>query len=380
VINIAILTDSFIGATGGSEKHIKDLVNGLHSSEFTIDIIQLSKENFIPHESGTSEKNISFHHIPVNRVYGFSGIKALFSITKLVKQKKIQIILSFHEMSDILNALIPTKVAKLSSRRDMGFQRNKVLEKVIRYVNRYFDSILCPSKAVQQKVLSENVKKDKTFLLYNGINSDSFTTTLEQSADKKCALFNELKIQKKDINIVTIGNLNTWKGHKYLIDAIKIINSNGITSQLVIFGDGELRKILEQQIKDLKLEGNVHLKGYLPNARDYLSAFDLMALPSLTEGLSNALLEGAASGLPLIATNVGGNPEVVKNDINGILVLAEDANALAKGILQYLPNTEKHKQASKASREIIETDFSLKYMYAQYNSLFKKLTNKNNYD
>lgn len=380
MIKIAILTDSFVGGKGGSEKHIKDLLSGLDPQKYSIDIVQLTCKPDLPFPSGTNSDNLSYHHIPVKKVYGLSGIGALLTISQLIRKKKIQLVLSFHEMSDILNAFLPVKVIKLSSRRDMGFKRNNTLEKIIRFINKRFLMILCPSKAVQNKVLSEGISREKTFLLYNGIASESFTTAFELPTEKKIKLTSELGLDKDQVKLITIGNLNPWKGHKFLIDAIHIMKQEGTNCQLVIFGDGPALATLKSQIDELNLEESVFLKGYCANVKDYLPAFDLMALPSITEGLSNALLESAATGLPLIATDVGGNPEVVKNGINGQLVPAENAIALAKALTSYFPSTTHYADAAKASRTLAEDNFSLNKMLQTYNALFERLSGQTNND
>ncbi|WP_281560885.1 glycosyltransferase [Thalassomonas sp. RHCl1] len=380
MIKIVILTDSFVGAKGGSEKHIKDLVSGLDKDKYRIDIIQLSNTEQIPFPSGTCDANLSYHHFPVKKVYGLSGFKTLFAISKLIREKGIQIVLSFHEMSDILNALLPVKVIKLSSRRDMGFKRNQTLEKMIRFINRNFLLVLCPSKAVQQKVLSEGIPKEKTLLLYNGIDSETFTQALEQPKEEKARLISELGLKEDKVKLVTIGNLNPWKGQRFLVDAVGIMNERGANCQLVLFGEGDNFDDLAQQVKSLKLEDDVFLKGYCGNVKEYLPAFDLMALPSVTEGLSNALLESAASGLPLIATDVGGNPEVVQNGINGELVPAEDPEALARALMNYLPSSPGYTEAARASRALVEQQFSLKNMLQTYTGLFERLTGQENRD
>jgi glycosyltransferase involved in cell wall biosynthesis len=373
-----IITDSFVGAAGGSEKHIKDLLQGLSKTEYQIDVVQLSNTQQIPFPLGTKLDNITYHHFPVKRVYGLSGLSALKKVTRLIKSKQVDITVSFHEMSDILNAFIPSSCIKLSSRRDMGFKRNNLLEKIIRYVNQKFTYILCPSVAVQNKVLSEGLNLDTTYLLYNGIDSVQFSTIQKQNTEQRVVRLTELGFIPGDINIICIGNLNEWKGHQYLIEAIAKVDD--INCQLVIFGEGSSRPLLEQQIIDLKLENKVHLYGYSTKVKRYLSSFDLMILPSLTEGLSNALLESAASGLPLIATNVGGNPEVITDKLNGRLVEASNAQAIADVIPHFLPSNTNYQQASLASRKIAEDKFSLNVMLTNYHVLFTKLLENKKHD
>jgi glycosyltransferase involved in cell wall biosynthesis len=371
VIKILILTDSFIGGAGGSEKHIKDLLQDLSKVEYQVDIVQLSNTLRIPFPEGTKLENRTYHHIPVKRVYGITGLLALKKLTHLVKSKQIDITLSFHEMSDILNALIPNRCIKLSSRRDMGFKRNSLLEQVIRFVNKKFTYILCPSIAVQNKVLSEGVSLDKTYLLYNGIDCNKFPTIQSHNLEQRSALLSEIGITPGDINIICIGNLNEWKGHKYLIEALSKVRD--INCQLVLFGDGATRSVLEQQVAELNLENNVHFYGYSTEVKRYISAFDLMVLPSLTEGLSNALLEGVASGLPLIATSVGGNPEVIQDNTNGQLVEPSNASSIADAIPLFSPSRVNYQQISLASRKIAEDKFSLAAMLENYHLLFTKL-------
>lgn len=366
-----LITDSFAGATGGSEKHIKDLIEGLPKNNYQISVVQLSNTAKIPFPSGTICDNTRYYHFPVKRVYGLSGLKAFKKLKQIIHNDKIDITLSFHEMSDIINALLPSVSIKLSSRRDMGFKRNKLLESMILYANKSYTRVLCPSIAVQNKVLSEGVAKEKTHLLYNGIDSGQFKTIQEYNLESRHELLSELGITPTDVNIICIGNLHEWKGHKYLIDAMAQIPK--VSYNLVIFGEGTSRGDLEKQINSLQLNDSIHLPGYCTNIKRYLCAFDLMILPSLTEGLSNALLESAVSGIPLIATNVGGNPEVIENNHNGRLVEAENATQIAQAITEFLPDSKKYQQASIASRQIAEDKFSLVAMLNNYQELFHSL-------
>ena len=368
VIKIAIITDSYFSGKGGSEKHIRDLIAGLNSKDFHFDIIQLTNRLDIQNITDCSNTNVKLHHLPVKRVYGYSGLKAAYKIYKILNKENISISLSFHEMSDILNAITPHKAKKLSSRRDTGFKRSFVIKRIIQLLNYKFEVILCPSKAVKHQVVLEGVNEKSIQVLYNGIDCNKFVNSATKSQSEKNKALQKLDIYhiSSHINLVSIGNLNTWKGHEYLIEAVHNLKQKGIACQLAIFGDGPSRNKLADQIKHLKLEDAVHLQGYQDNAGRYISDFDLMVLPSLTEGLSNALLESAASAIPIISTSVGGNPEITIDGVNGTLVNPKDSEAIAQAIAEYLPGSDNHKKASIASRALAESNFSIQTMITSY--------------
>ena len=122
--------------------------------------------------------------------------------------------------------------------------------------------------------------------------------------------------------IIFVGALRPVKGVRYLIEAMKVIIDENRTTKLFIIGDGVERESLERLVEKLGLGDHVNFIGKVPNERvpEYMIASDVFVLPSLSEGFPVTILEAMASGLPIVATNVGGLPEIIKENENGFLV------------------------------------------------------------
>src|SRR5258708_37148858 len=131
---------------------------------------------------------------------------------------------------------------------------------------------------------------------------------------------------------VAVGALEPRKGHRYLIEAIVALARSGIALKCLIAGDGSIRSDLDREISALGCAGRVTMLGRLDDPRELLWAADIFAMPSLKEGLGVAALEAMASGVPAIASAVGGLREVVEHDRTGILVEPARADELGAAI------------------------------------------------
>jgi glycosyltransferase involved in cell wall biosynthesis len=198
-----------------------------------------------------------------------------------------------------------------------------------RIANKLSNVITCNSRAVGlDTVRRDGVAPTKMALIRNGVVFDAF----DQVADVE-GLREELGLDAGAIGIVTVGNLIPYKGHDDLLDAIAMLRSAARKYKVFVVGrDDGIGDELKRKARELGLDGKVVFLGARNDVPRLLAAMDLFLLPSHEEGSSNALLEAMASGLPIIATNVGGNAEALDNGRYGILVPAHDPPALAGAI------------------------------------------------
>ncbi|MDE2079328.1 MAG: glycosyltransferase [Patescibacteria group bacterium] len=173
----------------------------------------------------------------------------------------------------------------------------------------------------------------KTVMIHNGIETPQFLPRSEARAKLGIA-------ENAPFIIGTIAELHRNKGIDILIDALPQVAH----ALLVIVGDGEERAALETRVTRLQLEERVEFAGFVPDASSLLKAFDLFVLPSRTEALGYVLLEAGAAGMPVVASTVGGIPEVIEDGLSGALFPAYDADALAETLntLMASPGTRAH--------------------------------------
>ena len=191
---------------------------------------------------------------------------------------------------------------------------------------------------------------DKTIL-----NSPRFLRDL--GYDSVCACLHPPNDPEKP-TIVAVGRLSKEKAFDILIRAFDDLLETGLDATLVIAGDGPERDALHQLIKSLGREGSVQLTGQVADPRTVYAAADVFALSSLSEGLPNSLLEAMACGVPVVATTVGAVPNVVTDDINGLLVEPGETAPLALALARLLSNSALQDQLATNGRSTIEQRFS----------------------
>jgi glycosyltransferase involved in cell wall biosynthesis len=203
--------------------------------------------------------------------------------------------------------------------------------------------------AAKVMVLTEDMKTELKKIYYgeilvipNGIELENYKNLSKYrftKSDKKIILF--------------IGTLSPVKGLRYLIRAIEIIHAEMENTILMIIGDGEERKFLEEIVIKLHLENVVIFQGRIPNedVPKYMVQGDIFVLPSLSEGFPNVILEAMAVGLPIVSTNVNGLSEIIKNNENGYLVEPRNPQQLAEKVLMILKNPMQSKTISRNNIE-----------------------------
>ncbi len=165
-------------------------------------------------------------------------------------------------------------------------------------------------------------------VIYNGI--DTTTAVPEPKAQWR----RDFQFTEQDFIIGTVGNLRAIKGHRYLIEAMPAILQKQPTAQLVLIGQGPEEKNLNALAQKLKVTDKVRFLGYRKDARQMIEMFDIFVLPSLSEGFPNVLLEAMLARVPIVATRVGGVPEIIEDAQSGLLVQPEEADDLARAVIR----------------------------------------------
>lgn len=209
---------------------------------------------------------------------------------------------------------------------------------------------------------------DKVSVIYNGVDTARFFP----SSETRIAMRKELGLPLESIVVGSVGRLVPIKDHQTLLKAAALLAATGIDFRVLLVGSGPEREKL-QNLATGRLAGRVCFAGDSNRVPEMLNAMDVFVLPSLGEGMSNTLLEAMACGLPVVATNVGGNPEVIEDNINGWLFPPGDAGLLAdKLTILARDNKLIHQLGTAARRRCIET-FSLSLMLDTYRSFYLNL-------
>lgn len=211
------------------------------------------------------------------------------------------------------------------------------------------DAVIVVSPQQREEVLRHGVPTHKVFYLPTSIDMSILPTAYERERVRQ--LFS-LDSSKAVVGIVARVSLE--KGHRYALQAAKWLEEQGVACQWLIVGSGVERTNLEELSASLGLQQVVHFIGERADARSIIGGLDLMVLPSLTEGLPNVILEAFGYKTPVVATAVGGVPELVKGGETGWLVPPRDPYALAQAIREALSNPEEaRRRAENAYRHLL---------------------------
>ena len=208
----------------------------------------------------------------------------------------------------------------------------------------------------------------KVVTIHNGVDLQKFVGDGRDDARRM------LGLDSSTFVFGTVGRLDPVKDHGSLLQAFAAIARADRRAILVVVGDGPMRSQIESQVAELALGERVRLLGERPDVSTLLRAFDVFVLTSIAEGISNTILEAMASGLPIVATRVGGNPELVEHGISGHMVAARDVSGLTHAFRSYLVDAALCQRHGRAARERVVDKFSLERMAADYADLYLSLT------
>ena len=223
------------------------------------------------------------------------------------------------------------------------------------------------SKEVMTELHEAGFDPKRTLYLPNGVPIPPLV------AGDRSALRADLGLISKAFITVFLGRLTAQKAPELLVDAWEVIRRRYADSQLVLLGDGKKRAMLEVSTMQAGLADSVVFTGRVENVEDYLRAADIFVLPSTTEGMSIALLEAMAVGLPVIASRVSGTVDVIKHGENGLLFEPGNKEDLADCIISLIESPNRRAELGSRARETVEKHFSLDATVDRYVELYRSV-------
>ena len=233
------------------------------------------------------------------------------------------------------------------------------------------DRIILVNEAMKDHARLRNRPHLAVEVVANGIPDDS---SFGIQADATGLNREILDFCRQGYTIGAIGRLSPEKGFDVLLAVVASLVAEGRDVRLVLLGGGGLRNKLDESVKELGLKNRVLMPGYVEGARNYLPFFKLFAMPSLTEGLPIVLLEAMQAGVPIVASKVGGIPNVLAGGRAGLLIEPGSIESLKQGILDVMQNPVKAGQRAQASRQRVSTDFSSKTMAERYCGIYRNVS------
>lgn len=257
----------------------------------------------------------------------------------------------------------------INTRHSMGGRKGTTRQEwLYRRSMRSTDHVVAVCEAERKRLLATGVRpRCELSTIPNGINLERFVPA---TAARQRALAQSLGWRSDSRVIGTVGRLQPVKDQARLIRAFGQVRSKVPDAVLVVVGDGDLRPQLEQLVGELGLNESVRLLGDRSDVPQLLSGMELFALSSLSEGYSVALIEACAASLPIVATDVGGNHEIVRDGVNGKLVVAGDTSAMAGALLGMLADAEGALTMGRVGRDWALSESSFRTMASRYERLY----------
>jgi L-malate glycosyltransferase len=262
-------------------------------------------------------------------------------------------------------ALPPTLVA--SRRVDFHLKGNSFS----RWKNRQVDCFIAASEAIRQMLVADGIPPAQVVTVHEGIDVEHVVAAPPVNVHEAFWLPHHAPV------VGNVAALVPHKGQRYLIDAAHLVVQEIPDARFIILGEGELREHLEKQVRDHHLEKHVLLPGFRTDVLGCIKGFDLFVMSSVTEGLGTSLLDAMACRRAIVATAAGGIPEIVEDDVNGLLVPPRDAHALAAAIVRALNDTSLRTRMGEAGFARVTERFSVEKMVASTAMVYERLRNRN---
>jgi len=315
----------------------------------------------------------------VRRIHPARDILALVDLVRIIQKEKPDIVHTHTSKAGILGRLaaklinVPCIVHTPHGHVFYG-HFGPLLSRIFIWIEKIFACF-----TDRMITLTEGEKKDylklslcasgKLCRIHSGVDIKKFKQAPVNAVEKK----RSLRLAQKGLVVGFIGWLLPIKGPMHLLKAMEAIWQDHENTILVFVGKGDLELELRSEALKTSANGRVHFLGWRNDIEAIMPLFDIFVLPSLNEGMGRVLVEAMAAGKPIVASNVGGIPDLVQHDINGLLVPPGDENALAAGIRQLINEPEKAKMMGQRGRERCH-QFSLEAMVTKIDALYLSLT------
>ncbi|UCC38729.1 MAG: glycosyltransferase family 4 protein [Candidatus Aminicenantes bacterium] len=362
---------------GGGERVFSQIIRGLSKERYNISVAG--------NPGGILEeklKKIDLKIEPVDMASRYN-LGAISQIKKIIKAKNVHIVHSQGGRADFFarqaarSAKVPiiiSSIAMLVEGYDVSTLKKGFYVFIDRWTEKKVDKFIILSEPLRQTLIEKHkIPPEKIVKIYNGIETEEYDPNIQGITNKKHKVRIELGL-KNDIPVIgAIGRLVWQKGFEFLIQAIPNIIEFFPEAKFLIVGEGPLRKELEGLSERLRVKDNIIFAGFRSHIKEILASIDILAMPSLLEGLPLVLLEGMAMAKPIVATKIDGITEVLENGKTGLLVSPESTGELAEAIIEILTNKTKADLLGQNARRLAVEKFSVKKMVEQTEEVYKNL-------
>ncbi len=362
---------------GGAQRYVFDLCTSLPKDQFDCFVITGGNGILIEKLRG---QNIKVCVLPsLERSVGlFKDLKSFWEIKKILQNERPDAV---HLNSSKIGGLgaLAARICKIKNiiftAHGWAFNEDrnifeKIAIKMAAWISLILNTkIICVSKKIFNEAPKFLIPKNKLTLIYHGIKPIEFFEK-ERARDFLISHFEEQpSLPQSAFWMGTISELTKNKGIEFAIRAIAQLKNSDL--HFIIMGEGELKNHLKKLSQDLNIENQVHFCGAIDNAAKYLKALDVFTLTSITEALGYVLMEAGLAEIPVLASDVGGIPEIIEHHQTGILTTPKSPDSIAQAINKLLKDEPLRTTLAQNLKEKVQTKFGFEKMIEETTSLYK---------
>jgi len=366
MVKIAFVIDDL--GLGGAQRQLLELLKRLDRRRFQPVVFALSEKK-IALKDAFEKAGIS---VILFDQRGKISLPVLFKLWKALRQFSPTIVHTYLFTADFYGR-IAAKMAGvpilISSVRSTEPDKKWRYILVDWYLGKWCDAVIGNASCIGEIVAArEKIKPSKIYTIHNGVDLNRFPYPMQNGHLRK-----SLEIPEGAFVLGTVGRLGPEKDHRTLLHAVAEVSQKGLKPYLLLIGDGPLSASLVRLGKELGIATHLKWLGARSDIPELLAGIDLFVLPSRYEGCPNVVLEAMAAGKCVVATRVGGTPEVVRNGETGVLVTQGQIHELVEALLSLLQNPKKVSEIGKKARESVSQEFTVERMVAKTETLYVRL-------
>lgn len=360
-ITTLIFVNSF--RLGGSERQAVELIKQIDRAYFDIAVACFQKDGPLLRE--LPPDLVAFESFPLTSFRNWNTCRQAISFMALLRRKDVKVVQCFDFYSNVfaipLARLVGVPVI-VGSRRDEARMRTRAQHRAERISYHFATAVVANAQTLKDQLVGrDGVCERKVRVICNGVDPRRFDG-------------GERISRNDNVLIAVLANLRPEKGHLVFLQAARCLIDRGLPIKFVIAGDGPMRQIIQEKIRDLSLSEHVRMTGVVENAAAFLRTIDILALPSLkNEGFPNAVMEAMAAGKAVVATGTGGATELVVDGLTGYIVRPTDSGALADKLAWLVSDPEMRLKMGEAGRCRVLEQFTIHKMARQFEELYTTL-------
>jgi len=374
-LNLMIICSSSL--LGGTESHLLNLVRKLDRERFNINFVCPSQGNLFQE---LKRLNIKPVIIDIRKK---SNLNAIPRLVRLMRENRVDIVQTYGLRAMFFGHLAAkfAKVKIIVSSVRVLLRAQRKIDKfksffyfiINKFSSIFSDKIVVSSNAIRNDlIIYGRINPQKIVTIYNSIDLESF-----KAAGNCVKIKDELRINPDSCVVGIVARLVPEKAINDFIQAALMILKEIPQTTFLVIGDGPLRRMLEELVSELGLNSNIVFTGFRTDIPDLISIFDVAVLSSIFEGFGIVILEYMALGKPVVATRIGGIPEIITDKENGLLVSPQRPDEMARAVISLLNDEDKARQIGLAARTMVESRFSAGKMVEEYHKLYLSLAQQN---